>query len=88
MFCYLKHFALNDTETGRALLANYWADEQTMREIYLRPFEIAIEEARMTLNYISDDSGTMSSQVMPPPPPSCPPRTAWAPSWASATRRC
>ena len=64
MFCYLKHFALNDTETGRALLANYWADEQTMREIYLRPFEIAIEEARMTLNYISDDSGTMSSQVM------------------------
>ena len=33
MFCYVKHFALNDTDTGRDRLSNFWADEQTMREL-------------------------------------------------------
>lgn len=64
MFCYLKHFALNETETGRADLATYWADEQTMRELYMKAFEIAIEEATMTINYTSDDKGTISSKTM------------------------
>lgn len=54
MFCYVKHFALNDTETGRASLIYTWADEQTFREIYLKPFEIAIKEATSTLKYIED----------------------------------
>lgn len=54
MFCYLKHFALNDTETGRAELISTWADEQTFRELYLRPFEIAIKEATSTLKYMED----------------------------------
>lgn len=63
MFCYLKHFALNDTETGRALLANYWADEQTMRELYMKAFEIAIEEAKMTIQYL-DENGTTQQKTM------------------------
>lgn len=63
MFCYLKHFALNETETGRALLANYWADEQTMRELYLKAFEIAIEEAEMTINYF-DENGDTKQKTM------------------------
>ncbi len=50
MFCYVKHFALNETDTGRAELIATWADEQTMRELYLKAFEIAIEDARMTIN--------------------------------------
>lgn len=62
MFCYIKHFALNETETGRAELISTWADEQTMRELYLKPFEIAIENARMTLNYY-DENGNMTSEV-------------------------
>lgn len=63
MFCYVKHFALNDTETGRDRLSNFWADEQTMRELYLRPFEIAIEEAMMTIRYY-DESGSMAEKTM------------------------
>ena len=39
----LKHFALNEQETNRSGLIT-WANEQSMREIYLRPFEIAIKD--------------------------------------------
>lgn len=63
MYCYLKHFALNETDTGRSQLICTWADEQTMRELYLRPFEIAFREARMTVNYSAED-GSMASKVM------------------------
>lgn len=63
MFCYLKHFVLNDTETGRALLGSYWADEQTMRELYMKAFEIAIEEAMMTIKYY-DENGDMQEKTM------------------------
>lgn len=63
MFCYVKHFALNDTETGRDRLTNFWADEQTMRELYLRSFEIAIKEARMTIRYY-DEGGNMVEKTM------------------------
>ena len=51
MFCYVKHFALNETDTGRAQLIATWADEQTMRELYLKAFEIAIKTAHSTLKY-------------------------------------
>lgn len=54
MFCYIKHFALNETETGRADMISTWCDEQTLRELYLRPFEIAIKEATSTLKYMED----------------------------------
>lgn len=40
----IKHFAMNDQETNRGGITT-WADEQTMREIYLRPFEIAIKDS-------------------------------------------
>lgn len=63
MFCYVKHFALNDTETGRDKLTNFWADEQTMRELYLRPFEIAVEEAVMTIRYYGE-SGNIMEKTM------------------------
>ncbi len=39
----LKHFALNDQESHRNGIYT-WADEQTMREIYLKPFEISVKE--------------------------------------------
>ena len=40
----LKHFALNNQEFKRQN-GDSLADEKTMREIYLKPFEIAIKEA-------------------------------------------
>lgn len=38
----LKHFALNDQETNRSGVATY-ATEQAFREIYLKPFEMAVK---------------------------------------------
>lgn len=64
LYCYLKHFALNETETGRADLICTWADEQAMRELYLRPFEIAVKDARMTIRYTTDDQGTVGERTM------------------------
>ena len=34
-----------------------------MRELYLKPFEIALEEGRMTVKYSGED-GSMKSRVM------------------------
>ena len=39
----LKHYALNNQETDRGSV-NVIADERTMREIYLKPFEAAVKE--------------------------------------------
>ncbi len=45
LYCYVKHFAVNDQETDReynGILV--WTNEQAMRELYLKPFEIAVKE--------------------------------------------
>lgn len=44
VYTYIKHFALNDQETNRWHMASVWANEQSIREIYLKPFEIAVKE--------------------------------------------
>ncbi len=45
----LKHFALNDQETNRSTNGVCtWATEQSMREIYLRPFELAVKNGKCT----------------------------------------
>ncbi len=41
VYAYVKHFALNDQETGRDGLC-VWTNEQAAREIYLQVFEYAI----------------------------------------------
>ena len=40
----IKHFALNDQETNRTGVFT-WADEQTLREIYLKAFEIPVKNS-------------------------------------------
>lgn len=47
VFCYVKHFALNDQDAHRYGLSTY-ANEQAIREIYLYPFEQAIVEGGAT----------------------------------------
>lgn len=57
IICFMKHFALNDREIGCRQQLFTWADEQAIREIYLRPFEAAVKEggslaAMSSFNYI------------------------------------
>ena len=49
VYTYVKHFALNDQETNRSnngILV--WANEQSMREVYLRAFELTVKEGETT----------------------------------------
>lgn len=57
VYSYIKHFALNDMETNRNGMICTWANEQSIRELYLKPFEIAVKEGKAdavmsSFNYI------------------------------------
>ena len=49
VYTFVKHFALNEQETNRSnggLLV--WANEQAMREIYFKPFELCVKIGETT----------------------------------------
>lgn len=48
IWVYLKHFALNDQELHREQGLCTFANEQSIREIYLKPFELSVEEGEAT----------------------------------------
>ena len=57
VYAYIKHFAFNDCEDRRTDMLCTWSNEQAMREIYLKPFEIAVKEGKAkavmsSFNYI------------------------------------
>ena len=59
VYAYIKHFALNDQETNRTGMLCTWSNEQAIREIYLKPFEIAVKEGgakavMSSFNYIGN----------------------------------
>lgn len=62
---YIKHFALNEQETNRHGICT-WANEQAIREIYLKPFEIAIKNAKATISYYPDTAcdGELQTKVI------------------------
>lgn len=43
VYAYLKHFVVNDQEINRCTLQQIHLTEQTLREIYLKPFEICVK---------------------------------------------
>ena len=43
VYAYIKHFALNDQEINRTSMLMTFSSEQAIREIYLKPFEIAVK---------------------------------------------
>jgi len=43
IYTFAKHFALNDQESNRLTIC-VWSNEQAMRELYLKPFELAVKE--------------------------------------------
>lgn len=44
VYSFMKHFALNDQETNRTNMVCTWANEQAIRETYLKPFEMSVKE--------------------------------------------
>lgn len=68
VYAYLKHFALNDQETNRCNMLCTWANEQSIREIYLKPFEMAVKEGKAkaimsSFNYIGTRWAGGSSEL-------------------------
>lgn len=61
--CYIKHFALNDSEVYRTNNLCVWANEQAIREIYLKPFEDTIKESDITLKYLDVTSDAEGKAV-------------------------
>ncbi len=69
VYAYIKHFAMNDQETNRQQMLCTWSTEQAIREIYLRPFEIAVKEGgakavMVAFNYIGNRWCGGSSSLM------------------------
>ena len=69
VYAFVKHFALNDQETNRVAMLCTWADEQTMREVYLKPFELAVKDGGTTaimasFNYVGNTYSSGSSALM------------------------
>lgn len=70
VYAFTKHFAMNDQETNRVRgvgLAT-WASEQTIREIYLKPFEMIIKNAEGEVRYYDSEGeeqvGTIGSTAL------------------------
>lgn len=60
MQTYIKHFALNDQEGNRTRMLLTWSNEQAIREIYLKPFEMAFKDGgaksvMTSYNYIGNE---------------------------------
>ena len=59
VYAYMKHFALNDQEGNRNCMVATWSNEQAIREIYLKPFEMSVKNAdchavMSSFNYIGN----------------------------------
>ena len=64
VYCFIKHFAFNDQENhrgdrdGNGLVT--WSNEQALREIYLKPFEMCVKSGTTTqFYYKADENGNM-----------------------------
>ena len=63
VICYIKHYMLNDQESDRNGGAS-WCDEQAMREIYLKAFELAVKEPVTTVKYTNVETGELGEKQM------------------------
>lgn len=62
--CYMKHFALNDEELHRTNNGFcVWANEQAMREIYLKAFQIAVEMPVVKESYLDEQGNTQTKTI-------------------------
>ena len=61
--CAVKHLGPMDTEAHRNPHTTVWLTEQALREIYLRPFELALKNAEKTVAFV-DEGGRLTRRVM------------------------
>lgn len=67
MYCTMKHFALNDQENHRGDRGDggslvTWANEQSIRETYLKPFEMCAKAGTVEESYVKDNgNGTYTN---------------------------
>src|SRR5699024_1594581 len=67
LYTFIKHYAINDQENHRGDLDGQfglatWANEQSIREIYLKPFEMSLKVGDIELNYIQEnEDGTFEN---------------------------
>ena len=64
VYAQMKHFCLNDQDTNRSAHLLTWASEQAIREIYARPFEIVVKNARGSIDYLDDQTGERKTRGM------------------------
>ncbi|MCR5031863.1 MAG: glycoside hydrolase family 3 C-terminal domain-containing protein [Lachnospiraceae bacterium] len=66
VYSYVKHFATNDQETNRTGLLCTWLNEQSMREIYLKSFEIAFKVGDPGATMVAfNNIGTVPAEACP-----------------------
>lgn len=71
VYPYIKHYAVNDQETNRCSFLLTYASEQAIREIYLKPFELAVKgyngkalAAMSAFNWIGTEPSCANSHLL------------------------
>lgn len=69
VYAYMKHFVLNDQETHRNCMLCTWTNEQALREVYMKPFEVCVKEGggdavMSSFNYIGNRWAGGCSQLL------------------------
>lgn len=71
LYAYIKHFAFNDQENHRGdregqFSVATWLNEQSAREIYLKPFEMCMKAGDVEMSYVKDNGdGTYENATRP-----------------------
>ena len=68
VYAFMKHFAMNDQETHRTDMLCTWSNEQAIREIYLKPFELSVKEGKCgavmsAFNYIGNKYAAATTEL-------------------------
>ena len=64
VYSYVKHFATNDQETNRTNFLCTWLNEQSLREIYLKSFEITFKNSNPGATMVAfNNIGTIPAEA-------------------------
>lgn len=69
VYSFMKHFAMNDQEANRMAMIATWSNEQAIREIYLKPFELSVKDGGASavmgsFNYIGSTWSSSNSHLL------------------------